>query len=110
MKSDLIKFMFIAMSPLLITACISSQPAAVVEVADLAGAINHPERKVGDSKNDERRKAEETLAFFGVAPGMKIFEIEAGGGYFTELMSRVVGPNGEVVMQNPESFLGFFWG
>ncbi|MEZ5893285.1 MAG: class I SAM-dependent methyltransferase [Parvularculaceae bacterium] len=40
----------------------------------------------------------------GAGPGMKIFEMEAGSGYYTELLSSIVGPKGEVVMHNPEAF------
>jgi predicted methyltransferase len=41
------------------------------------------------------------LAFFGVAPGMKVAELFAGGGYTTELLARVVGPTGKVYSENP---------
>lgn len=71
-------------------------------------AINNLDRWPDDSANDERRKPVETLAFMKMAPGMSVFEVEAGGGYFTELYSLVVGPEGSVVMQNPEGFLAFF--
>lgn len=73
-----------------------------------AAAVNNPNRWPDDSAKDERRKPAETLAFFEIAPGMNVFEIEAGGGYFTELYSHAVGPEGSVVMQNPEGFLSFF--
>lgn len=65
-------------------------------------------RLAGDAERDPMRKPEETLAFFGVEPGMLIFEIEAGGGYFTEVFAKAVGPEGMVVAQNPESFIPFF--
>jgi predicted methyltransferase len=41
------------------------------------------------------------LAFFGVAPGMKVADLFAGGGYTTELLARVVGPTGKVYSQEP---------
>lgn len=75
----------------------------------IAAAIASPDRWAADSERDALRKPSETLAFAEVAPGMSIFEIEAGGGYFTELFSLVAGPEGSVVMQNVESippFLG----
>jgi len=40
------------------------------------------------------------LAFFGIAPGMRVAEIGAGGGYTSELLARVVGPTGKVYAQN----------
>jgi predicted methyltransferase len=42
-----------------------------------------------------------------VAPGAYVFEIEAGSGWYTELLLHAVGPQGSVVMQNPEGFLAF---
>lgn len=73
----------------------------------VAAAVNHPDRSASDKENDARRKAAETLAFFDIEPGDSVFEIEAGGGWYTELLSRLVGPGGEVVMQNPEGFLAY---
>lgn len=70
-------------------------------------AVNDPDRWPDDAANDERRKPVETLAFMKIGPGMSIFEVEAGGGYFTELFSHAVGAEGSVVMQNPEGFLAF---
>lgn len=75
--------------------------------AHAASALAHPGRLAGDSENDARRHAAETLAFFQVSPGDTVFEMEAGGGYWTELLSATVGPEGQVVMQNPEGFRRF---
>jgi predicted methyltransferase len=66
-----------------------------------------PERLAGDAANDARRKAVETLTFMQLSPGQAVFEIEAGGGYWTELIATAVGPNGTVVMQNPAGFIPF---
>jgi predicted methyltransferase len=35
---------------------------------------------------------------------MTVVEMEAGDGFYTELLSRVAGPDGKVYMQNPPSF------
>ena len=42
------------------------------------------------------RKPAETLAFAGVKPGMVVGEFYPGGGYFTRMLSDVVGPTGHV--------------
>lgn len=73
----------------------------------IAQAIASPDRWADDSARDETRKPSDVLAFAQIGPGMSVFEIEAGGGYFTELFSLVVGENGSVVMQNPEGFLAY---
>lgn len=78
--------------------------------ADLvAEAMVHGDRPAADLADDARRMPLEVLAFAGLQEGMSVFELEAGGGYYTEIMSRVVGPAGSVVMHNPpffDSFLG----
>ncbi|GIS50822.1 MAG: hypothetical protein Ct9H90mP25_2560 [Gammaproteobacteria bacterium] len=39
---------------------------------------------------------------------MTILEMEAGTGYYTEILSRTVGSDGSVIMQNPPAFDSFF--
>ena len=40
------------------------------------------------------------LAFFGVAPGMTVLDLNAATGWYTEILARVVGPNGRVIAHN----------
>jgi predicted methyltransferase len=63
-------------------------------------AADAADRSSDDKALDAGRKPAQMLAFFGIQPGMKVAEIGAGGGYTTELLSRVVGPTGEVFGQN----------
>lgn len=72
-----------------------------------AAAVADPGRPEEDRASDAARKPEATLAFMQVAPGESVFELEAGGGYYTELLSRAAGPEGAVTMQNPEAILQF---
>lgn len=72
-----------------------------------AAAVADSARPAADRADDERRAPAVALAFMEVAPGMAVFEIEAGGGWYTELLSHAVGPSGSVVMQNPQGFLSF---
>ena len=48
------------------------------------------------------------LAFFKIAPGQKIGELFAGGGYTTELMARTVGDGGKIYAQNTKEILDKF--
>ena len=73
----------------------------------IQAALAAPERPQEDRKDDALRKPEAVLAFAGIEPGMDVFEMEAGRGYYTELLSRIVGSEGSVVMQNPEAFRSF---
>jgi len=70
-------------------------------------AIQAHGRPEADFENDEIRKAAAVLEFTGVWPGMTVVELEAGSGYYTELLSRIVGTDGKVIMQNPQGFDAF---
>jgi len=63
-------------------------------------SIASPERTAADRERDAREKPAEVLAFAGVKPGMVVADIFAAGGYYTELLSGVVGPNGKVLAIN----------
>lgn len=66
----------------------------------VALAVNAPDRTDADRALDAGRKPLETLQFFGVQPGWRVLDVFAGGGYTTELLARVVGPEGRVFAQN----------
>jgi len=75
--------------------------------ADVAAALAHPNRPAADTAADATRKPAEILDFAGLQTGMDIFEVEAGGGYFTEIISRAVGANGSVVLHEAPGLMGF---
>ncbi|NQZ12740.1 MAG: class I SAM-dependent methyltransferase [Algicola sp.] len=70
-------------------------------------AITHSDRSDIDRQRDERRKPAQVLEFLGVSPGMTVIEIMAGGGYYTELLSRVVGRLGKVYSHNNKLYYEF---
>ena len=63
-------------------------------------AVSSPERTDEDRALDAGRHPIETFAFFGIEPGMDVADVFAGGGYTTEILARIVGPEGSVVAQN----------
>lgn len=71
-------------------------------------ALGHPDRPAKDRTDDIARKPGAVLRFSGIMPGQSVIEIEAGSGYYTELLSRLVGKNGQVITQNPKAFDTFF--
>jgi len=75
--------------------------------ANVAAALAHSDRPSADAADDARRKPAEVLAFAGLQTGMDILELEAGGGYYTEILSRAVGANGSVVLHHPPGLMGF---
>lgn len=84
-------------------------PAAAVAVPPaLQAIVDAADRSEDDRKLDKNRHPGETLAFFGVAPGQKVAELMAGGGYTAELLARAVGPSGAVYGQNTKTILERF--
>ena len=64
--------------------------------ASIARAVADTTRPQADRDSDARRKPAETLAFSGVKEGEVVGEFLPGGGYYTRLLSDVVGPKGKV--------------
>lgn len=62
----------------------------------VAEALADKARPAADTERDVNRKPAETLAFAGVRPGDAVVELAPGKGYFTRLLSAVVGPKGSV--------------
>jgi predicted methyltransferase len=64
--------------------------------AFLSAAVADPGRPAADTERDANRKPAETLLFAGIAPGQQIAELLPGGGYFTRIMGKTVGPSGHI--------------
>src|SRR6201982_4157114 len=64
--------------------------------AYIAAAVVTGARRDEENQRDAARKPAETLAFAGVKPGDTVIEITPGKGYYTRLLSAVVGPRGKV--------------
>ena len=78
-----------------------AREARAQAVPDYAALIAAPDRSDADREADKRRDPLPLLKFAGPAPGMKVLDMGAGGGYSTELMARAVAPNGKVYGQFP---------
>ena len=94
-------------------AALAGVPAATVAAGGpeasmaIEAAIASPERPEADRAQDERRKAREFLAFAGIEPGMKVLDAFAASGYYTELLSRIVGDGGSVIAYNNPAYARF---
>lgn len=76
---------------------LAGAPAVAAVPAYVAKAVADPVRPKAEVETDAVRAPAETLAFAGVKPGMVVGELFPGGGYFTRMLSDVVGPNGKVL-------------
>jgi predicted methyltransferase len=70
---------------------------------DYTFALGNPERPQGEKELDATRKPQEVLAFYGVKRGDKTADIWAARGYYTAILSQVVGPKGVVYSANPSA-------
>jgi predicted methyltransferase len=86
---------------------VSPAPVPAVSPA-IRAAVDAEDRSAADRALDAGRKPAEMLAFFEIAPGERVAELGAGGGYTTELLARVVGPSGAVYGQNSRFILERF--
>jgi len=85
---------FVSMSAL--AACSATAP-------DYAKVVANPARPASERELDAARKPAEVLAFYGVQAGDKVADLWAGRGYYSAILSEVVGPSGVVYTQNPSS-------
>lgn len=85
----------------------SGASTAPVPAGHYAAAVANPARSEADRERDAARKPAEVLEFFGIAPGMRVLDLFSGGGYYTELLSYVVGPAGVVTAHNNSAYLGY---
>jgi predicted methyltransferase len=70
---------------------------AQAQVPDtITRAVTDPSRPKDDTKWDALRKPAQVLAFAHIRPGEIIGEYLPGGGYYTRLLSDIVGPKGKV--------------
>jgi predicted methyltransferase len=67
----------------------------------ISAAVADAARPAADKDRDADRKPAETLAFSGVKPGEQVVDFLPGGGYFTRLFSKIVGPKGHVTALSP---------
>jgi predicted methyltransferase len=66
----------------------------------IAKSIAHENRTEADRKRDSRSKAEIVLDLLDLQAGQAVIDVFAGGGYYSELMAGVVGPDGRVILHN----------
>jgi predicted methyltransferase len=69
--------------------------------ASVAAAISDPRRPVEQTRFDAHRKPAALIAFAQIRPGDRVADFMPGNGYFTRILSNMVGPKGHVYAFNP---------
>ena len=91
-------------APALAVAALTLGASAAVAAppAYITAAVADPGRPAADTARDAERKPAEVLAFAGVKPGQVVGELMPGGGYFTRILAKAVGPKGKVYALFPD--------
>src|SRR6185295_12679091 len=89
-------FLVIFVSMLGSAGCSASAP-------NYSAIVTNPDRPADERALDAARKPQEVMAFYGVKSGDKVADLWAGRGYYTAILSEIVGPTGIVYTQNPSS-------
>jgi predicted methyltransferase len=81
--------------------------AAVVQAGTVEEAINKPGRLPADIERDARSKPREVIPLLQLESGDRVADVFGGSGYYSELLASVVGPDGEVLLQNNKAYKQF---
>ncbi len=70
-----------------------------------APAVDLSNRSAEAVAQDAGRHPVDVLAASGIKKGDRVLDVMAGGGYYSELIARMVGPKGHVIALEPPGFL-----
>lgn len=73
---------------------------AATSAQTITNALANPARSDADRERDAREHPVDILTLAGFGPGMTIADIFGGGGYYSEILSGVVGTHGHVLLVN----------
>lgn len=73
---------------------------AALLIAACGGESSPDNRSEEDRARDAGRKPFEVVAFVGIEPGMNVLDVMAAAGWYTEVLSIAVGPEGHVAAHN----------
>lgn len=93
-----------AVSFALATSVVSTGVSAQTPSKAVAAAVADAQRPAADTARDVHRKPAEIVAFAGVKPGDNVAELMPGGGYYTRILAKTVGPQGHVYALVPTGF------
>lgn len=87
-------------------ACVFSS-TAVADDAAIAAAVANPDRPAEARERDPSAKPEVILELLAIEKGDSVIDLMGGGGYFTDLIAGVVGPDGRVTLHNNTPYAKF---
>ena len=92
----------------LITTCLALTVLALpTQAGTVEEALGNSARLAKDLERDQRDHPQDILALLDITSGDRVADIFGGSGYYSEIMARVVGPNGVVLLHNNQAYLGY---
>ena len=92
----------LGLNALFVAAMLASASMAQGDAID--AAVAHAGRPAADITRDATDHPAQVLRMAGIKPGMKVADVLAGDGYYSELLSYIVGPKGHVYLINNLAF------
>jgi predicted methyltransferase len=90
------------LATLLSVTALASGNATAAEL--YSAAVADPGRSEANQKRDAIDHPAEILRLAGIKPGMRVADFLAGNGYYSEMLSHIVGPKGQVLLLNNEAY------
>ena len=71
-------------------------------------AVENSDRTIKFAERDKFRNPAATLNFFGIKPDMKVLELSAGGGWYTEILAPLLYNSGQLVVTHHDPKAGVY--
>jgi predicted methyltransferase len=99
-----VKFLLSAIASVALASCAhtADTPSSAV-----ISAVDNPARIAADRERDGRDQPASVLSFAGFKAGDRIADIFGGGGYYSEILSDVVGSEGQVLLINNQPYFEY---
>jgi predicted methyltransferase len=97
----------VAASAFAICATAPALPQTIVHPTDaeITAALNTRDRTADERFRDQGRETRIVMRLSHAAPGMRVLDIAASGGYMTKIFSTLVGPTGHVDAHNSPNWI-----
>lgn len=95
------RFSRIILASLSLSVLAPAQLTFALDKAVLTAALAAHDRSIAHLQRDESRKPIDVIEFLGINAGMQVLDVYAADGYYSYILSRVVGVTGIVYAQNP---------
>ena len=92
------------LASLLLILCCPGTFAAAIDEAAVMTAMARPGRLAADIELDGRSKPQAVIPLLNLKPGDRVVDIFGSGGYYSELLASVLGPEGETLLHNNPGF------